>query len=365
MPIQKVKGGYKWGESGKVYPTKAQAAKQARAAYASGYKGYQTGDVITQSEDPFAPNFEYDPTGGTTTTVGGPRESVSFGPSILDTFLFGGAGPTGRWHGMGAFGATPETRLARGFFDPNLGPSGVAKILAQRAAVKRLAQEYGPIVSLINNQGGLLGFGTSGIGGLGLEEAYDKYGIGAAAKIANRVKLAQMFPAIAGLGYLLNQIQEVDPNQKGILGGTLGPQLRNLASRFFPRIKSFEEKERERKERENFIDSPYFQLEEIPEKRETDSMREERERKERAARVQQFANESLENRIAETGGDPSAFMYGLVPGVAQSMNQGLRASNIGKMLAKRAAGRALTGKEAKYDRSGLNRKISSGGFSRR
>jgi hypothetical protein len=211
----------------------------------------------------------------------------------------------------------------------------------------------------------LLGFGTSGIGGLGLEEAYDKYGIGAAAKIANRVKLAQMFPAIAGLGYLLNQIQEVDPNQKGILGGTLGPQLRNLASRFFPRIKSFEEKERERKERENFIDSPYFQLEEIPEKRETDSMREERERKERAARVQQFANESLENRIAETGGDPSAFMYGLVPGVAQSMNQGLRASNIGKMLAKRAAGRALTGKEAKYDRSGLNRKISSGGFSRR
>ena len=43
MPIQKVKGGYKWGKSGKVYPTKAQAAKQARAAYASGYKGYQSG----------------------------------------------------------------------------------------------------------------------------------------------------------------------------------------------------------------------------------------------------------------------------------------------------------------------------------
>jgi len=38
MPIRKVKGGYKWGTSGKVYPTKAGAAKQARAAYASGYK---------------------------------------------------------------------------------------------------------------------------------------------------------------------------------------------------------------------------------------------------------------------------------------------------------------------------------------
>ena len=38
MPIKKVKGGYKWGISGKVYPTRAQAEKQARAAYSSGYK---------------------------------------------------------------------------------------------------------------------------------------------------------------------------------------------------------------------------------------------------------------------------------------------------------------------------------------
>jgi len=43
MPIHKAKGpkggkGYQWGNSGKVYPTKKQAAKQAAAAYASGYK---------------------------------------------------------------------------------------------------------------------------------------------------------------------------------------------------------------------------------------------------------------------------------------------------------------------------------------
>jgi len=38
MPVKKVKGGYKWGNSGKVYPTKAQAEEQARAIYASGYK---------------------------------------------------------------------------------------------------------------------------------------------------------------------------------------------------------------------------------------------------------------------------------------------------------------------------------------
>lgn len=38
MPINKVKGGYKWGKSGKVYKTKAEAEKQAKAIYASGYK---------------------------------------------------------------------------------------------------------------------------------------------------------------------------------------------------------------------------------------------------------------------------------------------------------------------------------------
>lgn len=39
MPTHKVKGGYRWGKSGKVYPTKAQADRQGRAAYAHGYKG--------------------------------------------------------------------------------------------------------------------------------------------------------------------------------------------------------------------------------------------------------------------------------------------------------------------------------------
>jgi len=39
MPVRKVKGGYQWGSKGKVYPTKIQAEKQGKAAYASGYKG--------------------------------------------------------------------------------------------------------------------------------------------------------------------------------------------------------------------------------------------------------------------------------------------------------------------------------------
>jgi hypothetical protein len=38
MPVKKVKGGYKWGSTGKVYPTKAEAEKQGKAIYAAGYK---------------------------------------------------------------------------------------------------------------------------------------------------------------------------------------------------------------------------------------------------------------------------------------------------------------------------------------
>jgi len=37
MPVRKVAGGYKWGSTGKVYKTKAEAEKQGRAIYASGY----------------------------------------------------------------------------------------------------------------------------------------------------------------------------------------------------------------------------------------------------------------------------------------------------------------------------------------
>ena len=35
MPVMKVNGGYRYGQTGKVYPTKAQAEKQGRAIQAS------------------------------------------------------------------------------------------------------------------------------------------------------------------------------------------------------------------------------------------------------------------------------------------------------------------------------------------
>ena len=37
VPVRKVKGGYRWGKSGKVYKSKKAAERQGRAIYASGY----------------------------------------------------------------------------------------------------------------------------------------------------------------------------------------------------------------------------------------------------------------------------------------------------------------------------------------
>ena len=38
MPVKRVKGGYRWGSSGKVYRTRAQAERQGRAIRAAGYR---------------------------------------------------------------------------------------------------------------------------------------------------------------------------------------------------------------------------------------------------------------------------------------------------------------------------------------
>ena len=50
MPVHKVSGGYKWGKTGKVYPTKAEAEKQGRAIRASGYaKGGVTKSKVNEA----------------------------------------------------------------------------------------------------------------------------------------------------------------------------------------------------------------------------------------------------------------------------------------------------------------------------
>jgi len=39
MPVRKVKGGYRWGKTGKIYKTREQAERQGRAIRATGYRG--------------------------------------------------------------------------------------------------------------------------------------------------------------------------------------------------------------------------------------------------------------------------------------------------------------------------------------
>ena len=55
MPTHKVKSGYKWGKSGKIYPTKAQADKQGQAIYASGWRekkinNIQENEIMTNKQ---------------------------------------------------------------------------------------------------------------------------------------------------------------------------------------------------------------------------------------------------------------------------------------------------------------------------
>jgi hypothetical protein len=49
MPIHRVKGGWKWGSRGKVYKTRAGAERQARAAYANGYRGDSGGGRLRRA----------------------------------------------------------------------------------------------------------------------------------------------------------------------------------------------------------------------------------------------------------------------------------------------------------------------------
>ena len=375
MPIEKVNGGYKWGKSGKVYPTKAQAAKQARAAYASGYKGYQSGGGVTQSTDPFAPNFELSRSGGKTTTVGGPRQTNK------DTF----AKDFAKYMLMTGIMSNPKARqnfmLAKMFRDQ--GPMGVGKALGQRAGIEALFRKVGPWGMLLQNKGGPLGLGIMSskrpMSSRIMQGLLDP-------RVSGRLKLAQAFPGIFALGWGLNKIQPRIEGQRGILGQGLGPQLRNLFSRILP-IKSYEEKYGMGQDME---DSPIQEIEVTAQRRGTPEERAEQQRladslrsirgaqagmfgggtpgidfmvvdeKTRPSEISDFHVNNAKygagqiNRLGETGGLPIDKLTGISPGAAQSTNQGLRATSIGRMLAKRAAARALSGREAKVNRSGLD-----------
>lgn len=336
MPIQKVKGGYKWGKSGKVYPTKAQAAKQARAAYASGYKGYQTGGsvMVTEEEEPSA-------------AVQAIRDAdKKFKRDFAKRMLM-----------MGIV-SNPQARQGLGMYKAfrDQGPMGLGKALGQRAGIEALFKKVGPWGMLLQNRGGPLGLGIMGskrpMSSKVMQGLLDP-------RVSGRLKFAQAFPQIAGLGWLMNKIQPRIEGQRGILGQGLGPQLRNLFARISP-IKSYEEKYGMGSAEEDM----YSDIQPV------EVTAQKRAREPREPRVSEIADMikqqdmyggGIGERLAETGGDPGAFMSGLVPGAAQSTNQGLRAANFKRRIAKMLA----KGKTPKKDFYQPERKISSGGFSRR
>jgi len=86
MPITKTNGGYKWGKSGKTYPTRAGAARQARAAYASGYKNggpvpkYNKAVSISGSGIPTIPAGTVFPSGPWPTASNTGQAGVNIGP---------------------------------------------------------------------------------------------------------------------------------------------------------------------------------------------------------------------------------------------------------------------------------------------
>jgi hypothetical protein len=84
MPIMKVKGGFRWGNHGKVYPTRAGAEKQAAAAHANGYRGDATSRHQINMDAPL--NGGLDAPMGTTDA-----------PSVLDFPIDGGDGSIEDW----------------------------------------------------------------------------------------------------------------------------------------------------------------------------------------------------------------------------------------------------------------------------
>ena len=256
--------------------------------------------------------------------------------------------------GIGALapmlGFNPGTRDLVKYLPFLANPSmDTAKQFARNQGLGALFKKYGPKAAYsLFNQGGNFGLGEGGPMGQGIGPSLAKNPL----QTIGKLKWAAANPAFAGIMALLNRASPRIEGQTGILGQGLGPQLRNFFSRFTP-IKSYAEK--------NTVDeSPIQEIEVTAQRREEQPEESVGEGYSPSAMSMRMSDDQLFSDLAASGLG-SDKLSGLAPGAAMSTNQGLRATNIGRMLAKRAAARAITGKEAKYDRSGLNRFISSGG----
>ena len=269
------------------------------------------------------------------------------------------------------------------------GPMGVAKGYGQQAGIEALFNKVGPWGMLLQNKGGPLGLGimdpkrpmSSKISQLLLDP-----------RVSGRMGFAKAFPGIAGLGWLMNKIQQRIPGQTGALGQGLGPQLANLFGRksyaeameefgpgimggtLGPRIRNFFGGGGDREEGTGIMggtlgprirnlfggggdrdESPIQEIEV------TAQRREEQPRKPRVSEIadmikqQDMYGGGIGERLAETGGESQDFLSGLVPGAAQGTNQMLRAANWARSGPHRKLAQKIASGQMPV------RKISSGG----
>ena len=365
MPIQEVNGGYRWGKSGKVYPTKAQAAKQARAAYASGYKGYQSGGGVTQ--DTFVRDFIKQM--GLMSLMSNPNTRPGFikGRSALNFFK----NPSKKT-GIGALapmlGFNPSTRDLVKFLPFLADPSartakGIAQNWAQNQGLGALFKKYGPKAAYsLFNQGGNFGLGEGG-----------RFGQGIGPSLANnplqtigKLKYALGNLPLAGIMALLNRVSPPIKGQTGPLGRSLGPQLRNLfgfgggrdreegtgifGGTLGPRLKELFTRKKD--------ESPIQEIEVTAQRRGEQPEESVGEGYSPSAMSLRMSDDQLFSDLAASGLG-SDKLSGISPGTAMSTNQELRAANWArsgphrKLMAKIASGQMPV------------RKISAGGGGRK
>ena len=229
MPIQETNGGYKWGKHGKVYPTRAGAAKQARAAYASGYEGYQGGGII---KDSWVRNWLGNM--GRMGIMSNPKARQLL-PLLMGLKQNVPLKNVGKHYAQQGIMSNPKLRqllpLIMGL-KQNVPLKNIGKHYAQQAArqagLKSLLKKHGPsALYALTNRGGAFGLGTGGPLGQGVLPSLAANPFGT----ISRMKYAAANPLLGLLMAGLNKASPQIAGQRGPLGGATGPQLGNLASR--------------------------------------------------------------------------------------------------------------------------------------
>jgi len=107
-------------------------------------------------------------------------------------------------------------------------PSKQGAQMAQRAGIMGLLKKFGPsALYALTNRGGAFGLGTGGPLGQGVLDSFSRNPLGT----MGRLKYAATNPLLGLLMAGLNKFSPAIEGQKGPLGGATGPQFANLASK--------------------------------------------------------------------------------------------------------------------------------------